>query len=304
MESTRGGSSQFKAAKCILDGECTNDDAEMDSAKHFSTASQILGQTQAEELTDAVSEKATTASSSVAKQDESIGSIAALIHLLYSDSAKVSAALVALYLNLDKDKKNCESIVAAGGCLALVQLLEKCLDKVIDRLPASDQVIEVDELAEPWILGKILYVIVRLTSQHVESRAVISAIGGMEAVVKIMKTFTKCQASQLVACLALRNLACCSIGRANAIEWDGIEALLTAIKNHFGSARICQAACGALFYIIEGSKENTELFISLGGVSAVAKIRTKWPNNEDVQSWVRNLAYLIASEMKALADEE
>jgi hypothetical protein len=40
-----------------------------------------------------------------------------------------------------------------------------------------------------------------------------------------------------------------------------------------------------------------------GGV-AVAKIRTKWPNNEDVQTWVRKLANLIGVEMKAWADEE
>jgi hypothetical protein len=85
----------------------------MDSAEHFSTVSQIKGQvlggTMAEELTDVVAEKATTAntaSSSVAADHaKSIQSIGKLIQdLFHSDYAKVNAALKALGLDLVEDE--------------------------------------------------------------------------------------------------------------------------------------------------------------------------------------------------------
>jgi hypothetical protein len=50
--------------------------------------------------------------------------------------------------------------------------------------------------------------------------------------------------------------------------------------------------------IVGGGKENTGLLISLGGGTAVAKVRTKWPNR------VRKLTNLIASEMKVWAGEK
>jgi hypothetical protein len=108
-----GGSRQYKATLVdtakILDGECPNDDAKMDSADHFSTASKIKSQTNsadcggtAAELTDAVAEKATTAntasSSVAADHEESIQiSIGKLIQdLFHSDNAKVDAASLCL----------------------------------------------------------------------------------------------------------------------------------------------------------------------------------------------------------------
>jgi hypothetical protein len=53
-----------------------------------------------------------------------------------------------------------------------------------------------------------------------------------------------------------------------------------------------------------GSKDNAGLLITLGGGAAVAKMRTKWPDNAIVRYRVRRLANLIASEMKTWADDE
>jgi hypothetical protein len=102
----------------------------------------------------------------------------------------------------------------------------------------------------------------------------------------VMKTFPKCQALQDFACFALRALACCSIGRTNAIESGGIEVLLAAINNHLGSAQVCGEACWALFNMVKGNEENTELLISFGGEAAISLVRSKWYTFRDVDSGV------------------
>ncbi len=71
-----------------------------------------------------------------------------------------------------------------------------------------------------------------------------------------------------------------------------------------GSAIVCQNACSAQFNIIEERKESTGILISLGGGTAVAKVRPKWADDSNVQAPLRRLANLIAAEMKAWADEE
>jgi hypothetical protein len=70
------------------------------------------------------------------------------------------------------------------------------------------------------------------------------------------------------------------------------------------SATVCEDAFWALYNIVNGSKESAGLLIRLGGGAAMAKVRTKWPNNDKVQTQVRQLANLLAAEMKAWADEE
>jgi hypothetical protein len=119
-----------------------------------------------------------------------------------------------------------------------------------------------------------------------------------------MKTFPKCQALQRVACRALLNLTCCSCSKAKAIESDGIEGLLAAINNHLSSSDICENACWALLNVLQRSKENIGLLINLGGGAAVDKVRTKWPDNDNVQIKVRFLAKDFAAEWKALANED
>jgi hypothetical protein len=117
-------------------------------------------------------ENATTANavSAATETEESIQSIGALIQDLFrSDNAKVHAALDALFLDLDKDKKKCDKIQAVGGCFALVHLMQNCLDKAIAGIPACDGVTELNELAELKTLNWTLYVIINLTFLHEES---------------------------------------------------------------------------------------------------------------------------------------
>jgi hypothetical protein len=115
-----------------------------------------------------------------------------------------------------------------------------------------------------------------------------------------MQTFPESQTLQKHACDALRSLVSSNAtGKKQAIESGGIEVLLAAINNHLGSAILCQIACSALVSIANSSKENTVLFISLGGTAAVEKVRTKWPDNKDVQTQVQTLANLIAWEVRA-----
>jgi hypothetical protein len=87
---------------------------------------------------------------------------------------------------------------------------------------------------------------------------------------------------QEYACKVLINLAYCSTGVTKAIESGGIKVILAAINNHLGSAEVCGYACWALFNIVFDNKENTELLISLGGEAAVSKVKTKWPDLEEV----------------------
>jgi hypothetical protein len=140
--------------------------------------------------TPVVSEKAAAANTAFTEHIESIYSIGKMIKdLSHSDNAKVNAILDALFLNLGKDKKKCDKIQAVGGYLALVQLLEKCLVKTLAILPACDKVTELNELAELKTLYKTLDVIIGMTFQHDESKVGITALNGVESVVKIMKTF-------------------------------------------------------------------------------------------------------------------
>jgi hypothetical protein len=256
-------------------------------------------------LTDVPAIIETTESASIVvvedeDDEESLEGVEKLIHdLSNSDNAKVNAALDALFLDIDKDKEKCDTVTAWGGCGALVHLLKDRLKKAMKKVPVCAQATELNELTT---LHKTLNVIIILTFQHDESRVGISAIGGVEQVVKIMKTFPECQALQGRACAALRNLAGCSIGTEKAIESSGIEVLLATINNHYlGSAILCENACSALGNIARESKENLGLFISLGGATAVAKVRTKWPDNDGVQTQMRRLASLMVMEMKTWA---
>jgi hypothetical protein len=165
---------------------------------------------------------------STATTEEVIGAL--IQDVLGSDNTKVNAALI-----------TCAYIVALDGCHALLQVLKNCLGKAVDSFPACDRVTELYELDELAILDNTLRLITNLTFNHYESQVDIAAIGDVKAVVKVMKTFPKCQALQECACAALRNLASGSIGKAKVIEVGGIEVILTAINNHLGSVKLCKS---------------------------------------------------------------
>jgi hypothetical protein len=193
--------------------------------------------------TPVVAENAITANAASIDREVSIINMGKVIQdIAHADNAKVNTALDA-FLGLDfmRDRLKRESFVTAGGCLALVQLVKKCLDKVIERIPACGQVAELDELAELTTLHKTLHIMIRLTFHHKEIRVLITAIGGVNAFVKIMKTFPKCQTLQECTCRVLANLACNNVTvKANIIKSGGIEVLLAAVNNHMDSPYICE----------------------------------------------------------------
>jgi hypothetical protein len=231
---------------------------------------------------------------------ESYKSVGGMLQdLLCPDNAKVNTVLDALNQDFMKDKEKREIFVTTGGCFALVLLLTQCLDKAIDSIPACDQVTDVNAVAERLTtLHRTITAINCLTSGHNEAQAGISAIGGVETIVKVMKTFPKCVYLQACACRVLISLACSDIGIEKVIESGGIELLLAAVNNHLVSANICEHACWALINIVMDSKENTELLIALGGAAAVAKVNTEWPDHNNVQEQVRRLNEMIVAEMK------
>jgi hypothetical protein len=287
----------------VVSNSNDDDDQSKSKARRVSTDAQeatyAVASHETNEETPTANANATTASSTpIATPETSLESAGALIQdLLHSDNAKVNAALQGLNLDSMKDEKKREFFVAAGGCLALVQALKKCLDKAMKKIPQCDQVTNLN-VAELIYILKALTVILNLTGLHEESRVGITVIGGVEAVVKIMKTFPKCQNLQERACAALRNLAYKNVtGKKQAIESGGIEAVLAAINNHLDSASLCERACWALSTIVDDSKENTVLLLSLGGGAAVANVKTKWPDDGNVQTALKSLTQLIVAEM-------
>jgi hypothetical protein len=121
-------------------------------------------------------------------------------------------------------------------------------------------------------------------------------VGGVEAVVEVMKKFPKCQALQTSASSALRNLTACNIGRKKAVKVGGIDVLLAAVNNHLSSVNVCGRACWTLANIVLGSKENIERLIALGGTAAVDKVSNKWPDNDKVQARAQSLIKILHSQ--------
>jgi hypothetical protein len=227
-------------------------------------------------------------------KEESLGGAGKMTQDLFrSDNAKVNAVLDDLNREFLNDKENCDTFTAWGGGAALVHLLKNLLKRAMKKAPACDQVSELNELVELTTLHKTLNAITSLTYHSETGRAGITTVGGVEAAVKAMKTFPKCQALQEHGCAALRNLASYSIVKAKAIESGVIEVLLAAVIMHLGSATVCENACGALVKNVDKSKENTWLLINLGGGAVVAKVTTKWPDNTIVQTDVRRLAQMF-----------
>jgi hypothetical protein len=224
--------------------------------------------------------------------------------LAHSDNAKVDAALDALSLDLDKEEEKCNTVAAWGGCAALVRLLKDRLKKAMKKIPQCDRVTELHELAELETIEKTLCVLVGLSSRTDTCRVVIATVGGVEAVVTAMQALPMCTVVQERGCCALHNLTWSSIGKKRAVESGGIEVLLATVTTHLNSAKVCEHACLALVNIVRDSKENTGLLITMGGATVVAKVRTKWPNDDNLQTKVKSMAHLIAVEMDAWARNE
>jgi hypothetical protein len=95
------------------------------------------------------------------EHEESIQSVGTMIQdLFHSDNAKANAALDALNRDLIKDSTKCESLVTAGGCFVLVQLLKNCLEKAmaINRIPEWCRVNKISAYPELATLHKTVNV--------------------------------------------------------------------------------------------------------------------------------------------------
>jgi hypothetical protein len=224
--------------------------------------------------------------------------------LALSDNAKVKAAHDALHLDLCENEKKCDNIQAVEGCYALVQLLKNCLDKATDERRVRAEVTNLYRFPELKTLSKMLCVIIDLTHEHDERQVGFSAIGGVEAVVKVMKSFPKCQTLQKYACIVLLDLALCRVGKKKVAEKVGIEVLIAAINNHLGHADRCERACSILMIVITDSNDNTELFIDLGGATAVVKVKNRWPENDKIQIQTRHLFKFIAAHFNRWAQTD
>jgi hypothetical protein len=128
--------------------------------------------------------------------------------------------------------------------------------------------------AELEIIDKSLQIIQSLT-YHLGGRTVAS-IGGVEAVVKVMETFSSCLEMQNTACCVLNNLLSCSIGEKKASETDAMEILLDTLEGHMEVYTVCTNACFTLHIIVAASKENTDRSIDSGGVNTVAGVRKEF----------------------------
>jgi hypothetical protein len=82
-----------------------------------------------------------------------------------------------------------------------------------------------------------------------------------------------------------------TVGKKRIVE---IEVFLATINNHFDHADTCERACSILMIVIAGSNDNAELFICLGGATAVAKVKNRSPENYRIQTGICNLCKSIA----------
>jgi hypothetical protein len=108
-------------------------------------------------------------------------------------------------------------------------------------------------------LHKILHILIGSTHCLDESKFELVAIGGMETVVEIIKTFPKCQALQQTAYALLLKFACCRIGKKSRQNVRN-RVLLAAYKQSLG---LCLHMRPCML-----DYENTELFICLDGATA------------------------------------
>jgi hypothetical protein len=238
---------------------------------------------------------ADTASASDVERSESMESVGASIQdLFHSDNVKVKAALDALYQDLHENEKR-DIFVAAGGYVAVVQVVRDCLKT--GKILAYARVTKLSALDELRTLDKSLALILYLTRHPNEISNGISSVGGVEAVVKVMKAFPKCLALQASACVVLCNLSHCSIGNRKAVASGSMDVLLAAVKNILNSTEVCHAACLALSRIIATSKENTALFNSSGGVTTVAKVKMDYPDDNGVREAIRLLMIPVLKEL-------
>jgi hypothetical protein len=216
--------------------------------------------------------------------------------LTCSNGAVADAALNVLYRysKRDFDSLSWAKIAAVGGCFALVQLVKKSLEMAIEVIPLRNQVNEFHLQVVKGRLNKAFIIISNMTHGHPMSRFGINSFGGVEELVKVMKTFPKHHPwLQLRVCNALCNLTACPVGRKRADEVGAIEVLLTTIKSYPGNKYIFLYGCRALTNMCKTSFERTKQLIGLGGI-------TTWPDDPEARAAAKGLLLTMATGIQQL----
>jgi hypothetical protein len=216
--------------------------------------------------------------------------IGKLIHALNcSNGAVVDAALDSLYRYSIRGfgSLSWAKIAAVGGCFALVQLVKNSLETAIEIIPVRNQVNDFHLQVATGRLSRAFIIISNMTHVHPMSMHSINSIGGVEVLVKTMKTFPKHPWLQLRACNALCNLTACPVGRERAHEAGAIEVLLTTIKSYPRNKYIFLYGCRALTNMCESSFERTKQLIGLGVI-------TTWPDDVEARHTAKCLLQVVA----------
>jgi hypothetical protein len=163
---------------------------------------------------------------------------------LIPDVVVVEASLGTLsedVFDADRGSQILQEIVAVGGCFALVQLAKKFLEKARMGIPNCDQVTELTGFT--MILRNSLRIVADLLFKHVVSQDIISSIGVVELVVKVMKTFPKCEDLQSTACNVLCRFTTNFVVMTKISEAGAFEPYFGCLLGHltpnpFGSDRL------------------------------------------------------------------
>jgi hypothetical protein len=208
--------------------------------------------------------------------------------LFHQDIGVVECALDDLTrTEFTQDDEKCDKVVSVGGCLALVFFVKNRVEILFPRLERivwdSSALEEGKMRVERRVLFKTLSVIKAVAYTCKRSVNEFAAIGGIEATIALMEAIPLCGKIQGAACGVLCNLTAkeSDVGVARVMAAKGMEAVITAIRQHPQNRDVCRSACKAIFNLTLNSKENTRLMRNLGGVIAVATVITNWPEGSE-----------------------
>jgi hypothetical protein len=215
--------------------------------------------------------------------------------LTCSNGAVVDAALDVMYRYSKHGfgSPTWAKIAAVGGCFGLVQIAKKSLEMAIEIIPLRNQVNDSHLRVITGRLNRACIIISNMTYAYPKSRYGINSIGGVEVLVKVMKTFPKHPWLQLRACNALCNLTACPVGRRRAEKAGAIKVLLTTIKSYPDNKFIFLYGCRAIINMCETSFERTKQLIDLGGI-------TTWPDDFEARHVAKCLLQVVATGVQRL----
>lgn len=120
----------------------------------------------------------------------------------------------------------------------------------------------------------------------------LSAIGGIEVVVKAMEAHLSAIEVQTNGCLAISNLAAENAENQRSINsGGGIDAIIKAMHTHDAVEEVQAAACWALCNLAT-DEENQDKIGSLGGIATVTAAVARFSSSEVQERGSLTLAHL------------